>query len=203
MFYLEISILIITLSFDTLIAGISMGIEKIKVPLSSILILNMINTIFLFISCLLGSKIFNFCSNEIIFYLPSIIFIILGIIKIIESIYQELKQKKYILKLSNIKCIIRIYHEPCKADLDNSKTLSLKELIFLAIALSLDNVIAGIGLGHYINSLSFIIIFHFIFGLCFFYLFNRIILKVNINKINTSFICGIIFIIVGIFRIIA
>lgn len=203
MFYFELLILITTLSLDTLIAGISMGIEKIKVPFSSIFILNIISTFFLLISCLLGSQILNLFSYKIINYLPSIIFILLGISKLLEPICKSKSSKGDTLKPSNIECIFQIYQNPLQADLDDSKTLSIKELVLLSVALSLDNFIVGIGLIHYISFLFLIVIFHFLFGIIGFYFCNHISLRVNIsNKINTSIMSGLIFILVGIFQII-
>jgi len=45
----------------------------------------------------------------------------------------------------NINFILNIYADPKEADLDESKTLSPKEALSLAVALSLDSLAAGLG----------------------------------------------------------
>ena len=51
------------------------------------------------------------------------------------------------MKLFNLWLIIDIYIDETKADLDNSKTISLNEALYLAIALSIDSIAIGFGTG--------------------------------------------------------
>lgn len=200
MLYLELFILIITLSLDTLIASISMGIEKIRVSIVSILILNTISSIFLAISCLCGNTILTLFNNNTISYLPNIIIILIGVSKIIKPVYKKITSKN---NGFDIKGLFKIYYNPEKADLDNSKTLSIKEIILLSITLSFDNLIAGSSLGFCMNFINLIILFNFFFGSILFFILNRLFLRINLkSNIDISFISGIIFILVGISRII-
>ncbi len=51
------------------------------------------------------------------------------------------------LKLLNIWLVIDIYIDETRADFDNSKTINLKEALYLAIALSIDSIAIGFGTG--------------------------------------------------------
>lgn len=195
LYYLETTILIIFLSLDTIIAGISMGIEKIKVTLLSSIILNTISTLFLIVSCYVGKYIIEILPSFISCNLSSFLFIILGINKLIEYLKESKSSQS-----KNI--IIKIFKEPTLAseiDLDNSKTLSIKELILLASALSIDNLIIGLGIT---NNILVFIILHFIIGIFLFIIFNRLFFKISFfRNINSSLLSSVIFIIIGIYHL--
>ncbi|MEL7569949.1 MAG: manganese efflux pump, partial [Eubacteriaceae bacterium] len=78
-----------------------------------------------------------------------IIFLILGISKSCESLlkgYINKNQKRNLkLKLFDLNFVLTVYADSSKADIDNSKILSAKEAIYLALALSFDNFAAGFG----------------------------------------------------------
>lgn len=193
-------ILLFSLSIDTFIASISISLSKIKVPLVSILTICFINTIMLASSYLFGEKICNLLPDYIIILLSSLPFLFLGFYKIFESKPISKREKNKSL----IQAVFYIFKSPEDAhtiDFDFSKTLSIKELVLLSISLSLDNLIAGVGLG--MKSVSFFLMFIFNFLISFFLFLtgNRLFLKATSYPINWSLISGIIFIFVGIYRI--
>ena len=80
--YISIISLLISLSIDFSVAGISLGISNIKVPQKAILFLSLTNTILLIISYISGKYIISYINPKITI-LPSIIFIIFGLEKIL------------------------------------------------------------------------------------------------------------------------
>lgn len=145
---LEIWFLLCSTSIDSLFAGISYGMEKIKLALHTILLTSMVGTLLLAIA-IVGGKLFSYWLNpHFCSLISNMVLIALGIYKIGESIKKKLLQKKKITwKVGKFNLIFSIYQDPPKADLDLSKKLSVKEAIFLTIALSLDNLAIGLGLG--------------------------------------------------------
>lgn len=200
--YISIISLLISLSIDFSVAGISLGISNIKVPKKAILFLSLTNTIFLIISYILGKYIISYINSKITI-LPSIIFIIFGLEKILESIIKNLPHKKYKINIFNTILVLQIYNNPSKVDLDKSKTLSIKELIILALSLSLDNIIIGIGMYTFSNYLAFIIISNLLISYFLFYIANKYFINRKKNKnIDYSWLGGIIFLLIGIYRLI-
>ena len=154
------------------------------------------------ISCLFGEQISCFVPNHYISFLSTCFFFILGIQKILKAFLPQKEEQTDSINTSNMKCILCIYHNPKTVDLDHSKTLSIKELLFLTIALSFDNFTIGIVLGTQFYSLFLFIIFHFFISFFLFFLGNRISysrLKTHSKMITC--LSGILFLLVGIYRI--
>lgn len=188
--------LILSLSIDVFIAGISLGISKIKTPIFSIFIICFINTFILTISYLLGEQLQCLFSNNWITILSATPFFILGFGKLFDfQSFSKINSSK------SLHCIFYIYQDPKIVDLDFSKTLSMKELILLTVSLSFDNFAAGIGMGIKPYSVSFLFLCNLIISFLLFIIGNRLSLKLTKLRLNWSFIGGIILIIVGIYRI--
>lgn len=193
-------ILLFSLSIDTFIASVSISLSKIKVPFTSIFIICLINTLMLASSYLLGEKIYYLLPNYLIILLSSLPFLFLGFYKIFDAKPIPKKEKNH----SFIQAIFYIFKSPEDAhavDLDFSKTLSIKELVLLSISLSLDNLVAGFGLGMQSNSFSLVFIFNFLINFILFLIGNRLFLRITNYPINWSLISGLIFTCVGIYRI--
>lgn len=201
MHYISTVSLLLSLSIDFLIAGVTLALSNIKVPKKAIIFLSIINTSFLIISIIIGSIIIKYLNSNLIFLIPSFIFIILGIEKILETIIKKLQSKKYQLRIFNTLFILQIYNNPNKIDLDKSKTLSIKELIILSLSLSMDNFVIGIGLSISSYSILFILISNLIISYLLFYLANRYFINFSKSKDNGTLISGIIFLIIGIYRL--
>lgn len=201
MHYISTVSLLLSLSIDFLIAGVTLALSNIKVPKKAIIFLSIINTSFLIISIIIGSIIIKYLNSYLIFLIPSFIFIILGIEKILEAIIKKLQSKKYQLRIFNTLFILQIYNNPNKIDLDKSKTLSIKELIILSLSLSMDNFVIVIGLSISSYSILFILISNLIISYLLFYLANRYFINFSKSKDNGTLISGIIFLIIGIYRL--
>lgn len=159
---MEIILLVLTLSMDAFVASIAYGTSDIKIPLKSIVIIDIVCAAFLALSMFLGSLLKKVLPSDLTIMISFILLMVLGIYYLFESIikrYLENKthsKKQVKLKLFNIWLIIDIYIDETKADLDNSKTLNLKEALYLAIALSLDSIAIGFGSG--IGNINYIVV---------------------------------------------
>lgn len=145
---LEIWLLLCSTSIDSLFAGISYGMEKIKLTFHTILLTSTIGTLLLTVA-IVGGRLFScWLDPHRCTLISNMVLIALGTYKIGESIKKKLLQKKKIIwKVGSLNLIFSIYQDPPKADIDLSKKLSTKEAILLTIALSLDNLAIGLGLG--------------------------------------------------------
>jgi putative sporulation protein YtaF len=148
---LESIVFVAALSTDALIASIAYGSNKIKIPLTSLQVISFLCTIILGISLLLGTCAKQYIPNSLLHFVSFGILFILGIIKLLDNMIKSIIDKHTVIKkqirfnLLNLNFILSIYADPKEADVDESKILSPKEALSLAIALSIDNMAAGIG----------------------------------------------------------
>lgn len=147
---IEALLLVMALSIDTFISSLAYGTNKIKIPFSSAMIINIICSVFLAISILLGEFFEPYVSNHLIKFISFLLLFSLGIIKLfnkkIKKFFNHLKQIRF-FKHSKITIFINIYSNPEKADIDTSKYLSNKEATLLALTLAIDGLSIGFGAG--------------------------------------------------------
>lgn len=148
---LESALLVIALSTDAFIAGLSYGSNNIKIPWSSAQVMSFICTGILGVSILLGSFLKGYIPSELLKYISFTILILIGLAKLLDNIIKATIHKRSVamkeikFTMFDLNFILNIYVNPNEADIDQSKILSLKEAYSLAFALSLDSVAAGIG----------------------------------------------------------
>ena len=167
----ESIIIAIALSTDAFIASFAYGSNKIKIPFSSMQVIAFICTGILGISLLLGTSLKPYLPGDLLKIGSFLILFLLGIFKLMDNIIKAIINKHAIIdkqikfSLFSINFILNVYANPKEADLDESKTLSPREALSLAVALSLDSLAAGFGaaLGN-VNILA-IIICSFIFSM--------------------------------------
>jgi len=206
--FFEALIIALSLSVDSFTAGIAYGSNKIKIPFISVQLINVIGSIILGISLLIGNIAKQYIDYKATIAICFAILFILGVIKLLDSVTKTIIRKyNYFNKeikfsMFNFKFILNLYANPEDADVDSSKTISLGEAVSIAIALSLDSMAVGFGavLGNVneiiLFSCSFIInMFAIILG-C--YLGQKIVTKI---KFDLSFISGIILIVLAISKI--
>jgi len=148
-------------STDCFASGLSYGINKIRIPLISTLIVVGTCTFTLVASIVLGKyiiEIFNISSTQ---NLGAIALLIMGIYKLISYIIKVITNKKQLnrsikFSLFSLSFIINICNQPNSADIDNNKSISSFEAVFLAIALSIDGIAMGISTGLTQTSLAFV-----------------------------------------------
>ena len=150
---LEALILAAALSIDALIASFAYGSQKIKVPLGSVLLISLICSGMLGFTLLLGAQAAAFISEGLATGISFAILFGLGLLRVCDSSLKNWIQRNELLKgeikfsLFHFKFILKVYADPKWADVDGSRTLSLKEAAALSVALSLDSIAAGLGVG--------------------------------------------------------
>lgn len=201
---LNIILLVSALCVDIFVASIAYGTNQVFLSRAQVIICNGICSFFLGISLsfgvLLDSLIPETFTKEICFF--SLLF--LGFLKFSDSIIKcfvrkhTTARKQLHFHFSNLKFIINIYCNPLEADIDKNKKLSLKEVIFFSVAMSIDSLIAGAMAAFLKISVPLTIISAFILGCIFTY--GGQLLGYQIRKkssIDLSWIGGILFIILA------
>lgn len=145
---IPVFLLIFSLSIDSLMAGFSLGMNHIHIPIKYLFLLNGIGAILLFVSISFGTYFEGFISAYARFF-STILFLALGISKVFESIFHKLtsKEREMKIRFSHMEFIFHIYANPEASDMDFSKCISYKEALCLGFALSLDNLAIGVGIG--------------------------------------------------------
>lgn len=206
--FMEIALLVLAVSIDSFVASIHYGIKKIKIPFSSILIINLISSSFLGLSIFLGKEAQKFFPMGMTSMISFIILSLLGVYYLFEGLikfYLESKKDskgEIEVKFADIRFMINIYIDGTKADKDKSKILDYKEAIYLAIALSLDSLTIGFGSG--LSNMNYLKIMFFAFLAGFFSIFSGLKIGERLSKeirFNLSWLSGIILIILAFLRL--
>ena len=204
---LVITLLVLAVCIDSFATSITYGIGKIKIPFHCTLLINIIGAAMLAASLMLADFISDRISINSIKILSGGLLFIMGAVNLffpfIKSIFTNCKGKELTnFALVKKSILLVIFLDETKADLDKSKSLSVKEACFLGVALSVDSLASGFsgGLG--------ICQGYFIYGvlLCFFLgliginlgakIGRLISLRVS-NRLDLSFLSGILLIILG------
>lgn len=203
----SIFILIIALSLDAFVASIAYGTNEIKIPIASASIISVICSAVLAAALSIGSVMDQFIPESLTRVICFLSLLLLGIIKLLDytikayiNKHNEIN-KNISFSFSRLHFILNIYGNPIAADQDESRILSKSEAVFLALAMSLDGLIAGVGAAFLkINILltvllSFAVGMAAIIGGCYFG--NKIAVK---TKIDLSWLSGLLFIVLAIVK---
>lgn len=147
---IESILFVIAISTDAFIASFSYGSNKIKIPMISVQVISFLCTLVLGISLLLGTFLKPYLPGSILHIISFGILFVLGIIKLLDNMIKSIIDKHTLhrqikFRLFDLNFILNIYANPKEADVDVSKTLSPKEALSLALALSIDSLMAGFG----------------------------------------------------------
>lgn len=148
---IESVIFVTALSTDAFIASLAYGSNKIKIPMVSAYVISFLCTVVLGVSLLLGTFLKPYIPSVILHLVSFGILFILGVIKLLDNIIKSIIDKHTVINkqiafsMLNLNFILNIYANPKEADIDDSKILSPKEALTLAIALSIDSLVAGVG----------------------------------------------------------
>ncbi|MBQ3415913.1 MAG: manganese efflux pump [Clostridia bacterium] len=176
-------VLAFTSSIDSLGIGITYGIKKTKITLTSKIILFIISFVITNLSILVGNIIRKIFSENVSFFIGNSILILIGFF-IIATSNSSNKNSNY--------------------DFNNSNLIDPKEALALGIALSLDSFCIGVGISA--SKITFNIfpllvsIFQFIFLSIGNLVGNKINSFSNFSNKTSSIISGILLILIGILK---
>jgi len=146
---LEAAVLAASLSIDAFAASFAYGCKKIKIPMLSLQIINVICTCVIGLSLLFGSILAPYIPDWLAVGLSFAILFLIGAAKLFDSVTKSIIRKyaqfnkEIKLSMFNFKFIIRLYADPEAADTDVSESISPREAVALAFSLSLDGLAVG------------------------------------------------------------
>lgn len=205
---IEAVMLAVALSTDALVASFAYGSNKIKIPFSSVQVINVACTSILAVSLLLGGVVRQYVPQEMTKVICFCILIVLGIAKLMDSTIKSIiknhtnlsKQIKF--SMFNLNFILLLYANPEQADVDSSKVLSPDEAVSLAIALSLDGLAVGFGAAiGYVNILTVVaasLVFGTVAVILGCYLGNRLAGK---TALDLSWLGGVLLIVLAFLKL--
>ena len=149
-------LLSISLSLDSLGAGLSYGIRKTKIPFVAKVIICIFSIIYAGLALVLGGGIQRFLTPLTANIIGVIILGGMGLIILIKAIRQKeekseitnisiKKDRSFTIALKSLEITINIIRNPSDCDIDKSGTIEVKEAILLGFALSIDAIGVGIG----------------------------------------------------------
>ncbi len=198
--YIETLLFSIAISFDSLVSFFGYGIEKIKVGFLQIIFIMFINTVFLAVGLFCGHYLSLLINYSIIKYISFSLLLMVGLFKLPSDLLKLWLSKH---KGINNKTFLKICIDPINADINKDKILSFKESLFIGIALSIDSLGVGLGLGVNKTNQYLILIFSFIIGLVFSYIGYLIGKKVSSKTtLNLSWLSGVLLILLAILKIV-
>ncbi len=166
---LQSLLLVLSLCLDTFVASIAYGNDKIKIPVISAVLINLVCSLLLAFSLLTGYFFKDFIPYHLASLLSFLILFTLGVYRLFEVFLKKYfnkflaKNKPLTFKVFDFKFVLEVYANEIKADYDNSKILTGKEAFYLGFALSLDSIAVGFGssLGN-VNYIQVLILSFFI-----------------------------------------
>lgn len=144
-------ILALSCSVDAFTASFAYGSHRIKIPMLSVQIINLICSVILGLSLLIGAAVRQFLPVTLTKISCFGILFILGIIKVLDGATKALIRKHNVItkqlefSMFNFKFILNLYSNPLDADIDASRHISSGEAVALGISLSLDGLAIGFG----------------------------------------------------------
>ncbi|WP_300382362.1 sporulation membrane protein YtaF [Clostridium sp.] len=205
---LDTLILVISISIDSFLASISYGTSKIKIPLISALIIDIVSCSMLWLSLLIGETFKGYIPINLAKSISFLLLFSIGIYRLFESILKgyiknnSKKSSPLTFKIFDLNFVLQVYADEIKADFDKSKILSSKEAFYLAIALSLDSLAVGFSSSlisvNYLQSILFSLIIGFFSIILGSFIGLRFIEKI---RIDLSWISGVLIILLAFIRV--
>ena len=149
--FFESLVLVTALSVDMFVACMSYGMRRIRIPVSSALVMNLVCTAVLALSLCIGGVLRPLFPVQSTNMLCFALLFLLGLIKLFDSAIKTLIRrhtgfsKAFTFSVSSLAFVLQVYAEPELADADESRILSAAEAAPLALALSLDGLAVGFG----------------------------------------------------------
>lgn len=135
-------------SMDAFAAGAAYGIKSIKMPARSLATVGLITALFTSLAMALAHYASSFMNDNIAVVGGSLILIGIGVFNVLKEYLSNPSfalclGKEFKFRVGQL--VINIMIDPQKADLDDSKSISPSESVFLGLALGIDNMAATFG----------------------------------------------------------
>lgn len=146
-------LLVLAVVLDGFTACFAYGVNKIKIPILSAVLISLMGTGMLMLSMGAAGWIGNYIPPHICKVLSFAVLFLIGLCNLFQnSVKAILKKasdncKKMSFRWSGISFMLSVCLDETKADADCSKVLSAKEALALGTALSIDSLATGFGSG--------------------------------------------------------
>lgn len=199
-------LLVLAMCTDSFFAALSYGVGKIKIPAVSAVIICLVGTAVLTFSMLISGVPEEFISPVACRIAGSIILGVVGVISFCQSSLKSLLRKrqrggKVSFSLFNIGFVVNVFLDETAADADRSKTLSPKESLTLAVALSADSLAGGFGAGLSGTDITTTAILSFALGILSITAGGRLGQSLSRKAPDLSWISGIFLIILSLIKL--
>ena len=145
---LRAGLLAAAVCMDTCFAAMGCSMSGIRIPKRCALLIAWIGSLFLGISLMAAQLIESILPPAVCRYGGAVILCIIGGVQIMKQALTALfRRRKPHIRKTFLGLVIEICFDETLADTDNSKTLSLREAVTFAAALSLDSLASGLGAG--------------------------------------------------------
>ena len=137
----------VALSLDGFGVGLAYGLRKIRIPLPSFLVICLSSATAVAFSMLLGRFIASCVSGEAAVLIGAFSLIAVGTWILLQNFVRNFMPASGVYQMSvpGLGIMIKILKEPEEADFDQSGEISIKEALFLGMALAMDALGAGFG----------------------------------------------------------
>lgn len=206
-----------SLSIDALGVGLAYGINRVRIPIRSKLIICFFSIIYSGISLFLGKSLAKIIPPSVSGYLGVVILFAMGITLVTKVILNNKDESSinsdsnnedktlYKAVVRSLGITIQIIKNPMKGDIDKSGTIDVLESIMLGLALSVDSIGVGIGsalLGFYSIGIPLCVgIFQLMFLSFGLYIGDKLNRRKNVNKDALELLPGMLLICLALARI--
>ena len=133
---------------DTLFAAMGCSMSGIHIPKRCAALISVIGSAFLGLSLLGGQVLASLLPDAVCRYGGTAILCVIGGMQLAkEGLKALFRSKKPHIRRKALGLVIDICFDETLADADGSKTLSMREAVTFAAALSLDSLVSGLGAG--------------------------------------------------------
>ncbi|MDE6763899.1 MAG: manganese efflux pump [Oscillospiraceae bacterium] len=186
---LKILLLTAAVCTDGFAAAVGIGAAGIKIPAQSSVIISFTGALFLSCSAAFADLIGKFIPERVCGAVSFILLILLGLFNLFQGYFKRLAERlKNGGKAQNPAVL---FFDGTAADADNSKSISPREAVALAAALSADSLVTGVSAGLDSLNVPLLAVVSFAAGLMSISLGCQLGRKISSSlKINLGWLCG-------------
>ncbi|HCF51502.1 MAG TPA: sporulation membrane protein YtaF [Syntrophomonas sp.] len=142
----------LAVSADGFMVGLSYGLNKIRIPVLSLIVIAFASCLAVTTSMLIGQGLMTYLQPHGAANIGALVVIAVGIYFLLNAFREKInrleiddKEPFITFSIRFLGIIVQILKEPARADFDASGEISTREAFFLGLALALDALGAGVG----------------------------------------------------------
>jgi len=167
---LQTFLLVFALGVDALICSFSYGVNKIRISMKSMIVINLITLLLLATGITIAQILEEFLPSTVIYGLAFLVLFFIGLIKIFEGTIKSIIKRhdgsrNFNFSLFNFGFVLQVFAQPELADSDASKELSITESVPLAFALGFDGLSVGLSVGLMTLNIPLLFVMSFVVGI--------------------------------------